>query len=206
MTRRISSSRPITGSSLPLSASAVRSRPYFSSAPKVSSGLGEVTRCGPRTSEIACTSSLRAGSSSETPDFDSARASRMCSVEMYSSPSPVDSFSACCRTQTNSLEGRTSGTVLPLSLGQLLDRLAGPAAGVLRVDAEPLQDRHDDALVLLEQGEEQVGRGDLGIRVLRGEPLRGGHRLLGLDRESVWLHLGPMVAAFSRESKEIYVG
>ncbi len=119
MTRRISSSRPITGSSLPASASAVRSRPYFSSAPKVSSGLGEVTRCGPRTSETACTSSLRDGSRSETPDLDSASASRMCSVEMYSSPSPVDSFSACWRTQTNSLEGRTSGTVLPLSRGSL---------------------------------------------------------------------------------------
>ena len=33
ITRRISSSRPITGSSLPSSASEVRSRPYFSSAP-----------------------------------------------------------------------------------------------------------------------------------------------------------------------------
>ena len=43
ITRRISSSRPITGSSLPLSASAVRSRPNFSSAWKLSSGLGEVT-------------------------------------------------------------------------------------------------------------------------------------------------------------------
>ena len=32
MTRRISSSRPMTGSSLPARASAVRSRPYFSSA------------------------------------------------------------------------------------------------------------------------------------------------------------------------------
>jgi hypothetical protein len=32
MTRRTSSSRPITGSSLPLSASSVRSRPNFSSA------------------------------------------------------------------------------------------------------------------------------------------------------------------------------
>ena len=119
ITRRISSSRPITGSSLPLSASAVRSRPYFSRAPKLSSGLGEVTRCGPRTSEIACISSFRSGSRSETPDFGSARASRMCSVEMYSSPRPVDSFSACCRTQTNSLEGRTSGAVLPLSFGSL---------------------------------------------------------------------------------------
>ena len=32
MTRRISSSRPMTGSSLPARAASVRSRPYFSSA------------------------------------------------------------------------------------------------------------------------------------------------------------------------------
>ena len=39
MVRRISSSRPMTGSSLPARASAVRSRPYFSSASYVSSGF-----------------------------------------------------------------------------------------------------------------------------------------------------------------------
>ena len=44
MTRRISSSRPMTGSSFPARASAVRSRPYFSSAWYVPSGVGEVTR------------------------------------------------------------------------------------------------------------------------------------------------------------------
>ena len=44
MVRRISSSRPMTGSSLPLRASAVRSRPYFSSAWNVSSGFCDVTR------------------------------------------------------------------------------------------------------------------------------------------------------------------
>ena len=49
MTRRISSSRPMTGSSLPDSASAVRSRPYFSSAWYEPSGSCEVTFCPPRT-------------------------------------------------------------------------------------------------------------------------------------------------------------
>ena len=39
MTRRISSSRPMTGSSLPLRAASVRSRPYLSSAWNVSRGL-----------------------------------------------------------------------------------------------------------------------------------------------------------------------
>ena len=49
MTRRTSSSRPITGSSLPWRASSVRSRPYFSSAWYLSSGFGSVTRWLPRT-------------------------------------------------------------------------------------------------------------------------------------------------------------
>jgi hypothetical protein len=49
ITRRISSSRPITGSSLPCSAASVRSRPNFSSAWYLSSGFWSVTRCGPRT-------------------------------------------------------------------------------------------------------------------------------------------------------------
>ena len=50
MTRRISSSRPMTGSSLPASAGSVRSRPNFSSAWYVPSGSCEVTRWPPRTS------------------------------------------------------------------------------------------------------------------------------------------------------------
>ena len=129
----------------------------------------------------------------------------MCSVEMYSSPRPVDSFSACCSTQTNSLDGRTSGTRVAAQLGQLADRVAGPGARVLRVDAEALQDRHDDALVLFEQGEEEVGRGDLGVRTLGREPLCRRDGLLGLDRESVRLHLRTMVPALVRECKEIYV-
>ena len=44
MTRRISSSRPMTGSSLPSSAACVRSRPNFSSDWYLSSGFSSVTR------------------------------------------------------------------------------------------------------------------------------------------------------------------
>ena len=50
MARRISSSRPMTGSSLPLRADSVRSRVYFSSAWYLPSGFSSVTRCEPRTS------------------------------------------------------------------------------------------------------------------------------------------------------------
>ena len=48
-TRRISASRPMTGSIFPLRASSTRSRPYFSSAWYLSSGFWSVTRCDPRT-------------------------------------------------------------------------------------------------------------------------------------------------------------
>jgi len=49
ITRRTSSSRPITGSVLPRCAACVRSRQYFSRASNLLSGSGSVTRCVPRT-------------------------------------------------------------------------------------------------------------------------------------------------------------
>jgi len=49
MTRRISSSRPITGSSLPRRAASVRSRPYFLERLVLGLGFASVTRCEPRT-------------------------------------------------------------------------------------------------------------------------------------------------------------
>ena len=48
ITRRISSSRPITGSSFPCRASSVRSRLYLASAWYFSSGFWSVTRSSPR--------------------------------------------------------------------------------------------------------------------------------------------------------------
>ena len=69
MTRRISSSRPMTGSSLPCSAASVRSRPNFSSAWYLSSGFWSVTRWGPRTSVSACQERVlaRAGAPQRLP-------------------------------------------------------------------------------------------------------------------------------------------
>ena len=72
-------------------------------------------------------------------------------MEMYSSESPLASFSACCSTQTNSFEGRMSGTVLPLMARQLLDRLVRARAQRLGVLAEALEHGDDDAVLLLEQ-------------------------------------------------------
>ena len=107
MTRRISSSRPMTGSSLPSSASCVRSRPNFWSAWYFSSGLWSVTRCGPRTCSMAAVSALwvaplRLSDLAASPPCPEASASRMCSVEMYSSRSLPASRSARRSTSISS--------------------------------------------------------------------------------------------------------
>ena len=75
--------------------------------------------------------------------------------------------------------------------GQRRERVQGGVdvgAHARRVDAELAQDREHDAVVLLEQGGEQVLGRRLRVAPARGE--RGGGRdgLLGLDREAVGLH------------------
>ena len=52
--RRISSSRPMTGSSFPISACAVKSMQYFSKACRFSSTLASVTFSPPRSCSMAC--------------------------------------------------------------------------------------------------------------------------------------------------------
>ena len=59
ITRRISSSRPITGSRRSSAASAVRSRQYRSSGARVASGSGVVTREEPRVSRTAASRGSR---------------------------------------------------------------------------------------------------------------------------------------------------
>ena len=105
MTRRISSSRPMTGSSLPSSAACVRSRPNFSSDWKVSSGFSVVTGFGRRALIAATRSFLPAPlrrRASPAGDLCSARASSRCSVETYWSLNWPSSRSAARRTATSS--------------------------------------------------------------------------------------------------------
>ena len=90
MTRRISSSRPITGSILPLRATSVRSRPNFASAWYFDSGSGSVTRAPPRTEASALSIASRSAPASRSTSpagscFSLASASSRCSVETYSS-------------------------------------------------------------------------------------------------------------------------
>ena len=59
ITRRISSSRPITGSSLPTSARSVRSKVYLANASRCSSAPWSFTLSPPRITSIASSTSLR---------------------------------------------------------------------------------------------------------------------------------------------------
>ncbi len=103
--RRISSSRPMTGSSLPERASSVRSRVYLASAWYFPSASWSVTRWLPRTSAKARSStSLLAPASRSARDAApwslSTSASRMCSLETYSS---LNSFDCRVASSTTSL-------------------------------------------------------------------------------------------------------
>ena len=89
----------------------------------------------------------------------------MCSVEMYSSPRPAISRSARWRTLTKPDEGRVSGSASPLRRGEAPRPRPAPAvADRGDVGAELWRTGHDEAVLLLEQGEQEVGGGDLGLR------------------------------------------
>jgi hypothetical protein len=62
-----------------------------------------------------------------------------------------------------------------------------------RLYSELSQKRQDDPVLLLEQHGEQVLRRRLRVVALVGQPLCGLKRLLGFDREAVWLHSVPVV-------------
>ena len=106
ITRRISASRPITGSSFPWLARFVRSMPYFSSAWNFSSGFWSVTRDWPRTDCSPASSSFSpiAASCSTFFAFDDtfANASSRWSVETNSSFIWCDSVVAASKTLISS--------------------------------------------------------------------------------------------------------
>ena len=128
MTRRISSSRPMTGSSLPCSAASVRSRPNFSSAWYLSSGFWSVTRCGPRTSPSALSSASRGAPCGAQRVAGAARDGRPARAagarwRRTRRLSSRISFSAARRTWTSSLDaaGRLCAAAA-VSVGQRVER------------------------------------------------------------------------------------
>ncbi len=126
MARRISSSRPITGSSLPLRARSVRSSVYFFSASRWPSDSAESTFWPPRTASTAAVSALRVRPWPRTmPPMSllaSASASRNISLAMNWSPRLPASFSAACSNCTRSRPACTWPP--PCTLGKPLIRLS----------------------------------------------------------------------------------
>ncbi len=104
--RRISSSRPITGSSLPKRARSVRSMQYFLSDSRWSSASALSTFWPPRTASIAASSDLRVSPLSRAifpmSCLLSATASKNSSPATNWSPFLIDSFSAACSRLTMS--------------------------------------------------------------------------------------------------------
>ncbi len=94
ITRRISASRPMTGSSLPSRASSVRSEPYLARASEAASGFSEDTACPPRSRGISASIAF----ASAVMTFFSARASSRTSVDRNVSPSARIRVSACWST------------------------------------------------------------------------------------------------------------
>ena len=191
--RRISSSRPMTGSSLPVRASSVRSRVYFASAWYLPSAPGSVTRCVPRTSASAFMSaSLR------TPASLSAAAG---GAEVLAR-----------KREQQVLAGDVFVLELLRLAGRLLDEVLEPPADIDvrrgaadlrlriqrlghrlpdngRVDAELAQDRARDAVGLVEQRGEDVFRRQLLVGAAGGQFVRRLQRFLGLDCQLVESHL-----------------
>ena len=120
-TRRISVSRPMTGSILPSRARWVRSTAYFSRAWKVPSGSGVVTFRLPRTVRNAASrvSRVAPAPTSTLPASPSepARPTSRCSVDTYSSPRALACSPAALITRSSSRDGDGAGTVAPLTLG-----------------------------------------------------------------------------------------
>ncbi len=105
--RRISSSRPMTGSSLPCSARSVRSIVNFSSACRVSSALGSSTCWPPRSSSMAFSTAPRTAPACSMTDLigdlSSSAASTNSSLEMYWSSRSCASLSVMFSRRVRSL-------------------------------------------------------------------------------------------------------
>ena len=192
MTRRISSSRPMTGSSLPCSASAVRSRPNFSSAWYLSSARLVGHAVGPRTSPIALSSApcWRRRRAARRPPARGGgeREQQVLGGDVLVLERRASRSSASRRTRTSSLDGPAASPPA-LSGRQRVEQRRWPrCADGGGVGAELGQHGRDDAAVLLEQDDEQVLGRHLRVAAALGELAGGGDRLLGLDGESISLH------------------
>ena len=194
ITRRISASRPITGSSLPSAAAAVRSTAYFSSAWYVASGSWLVTRDVPRTLVSAPLSVSKvapaAASTVLAGESTLAAASSRCSVEMKSSLSAAATSPAWSSSAIAAREYDGPPTVEPLAAGSRRELGTDPGLDGRRLRADGLEQRVDDALRLGEQRGEQVHRLDLRVPGRRRRGDGGVDGLLAAGGELRSVHVG----------------
>ena len=163
MVRRISSSRPTTGSSLPLSARAVRSMVYFSSAWRCVLGVLVCTFSPPRSLSMAASSfallAPAAFSALPASPPSSSAASRNSSLAMKASPRCWASLSVTLSRRARSLPTlHVAG--LAGDLGQPVQRLGQALAQHRHVDAGLGQQRARAAALLVQQRQQQVRRFD----------------------------------------------
>ena len=162
MVRRISSSRPITGSSLPSSARLVMSTVYLSSAWRDSSTFGSFTASPPRRLATAFSSALRdtPWPSSSLPSlvFSSIAASNTSSLEMNWSPFCWARRSAWLSRRARSWDRFTSPVGLWI-FGSASSSLLRPLRRAA-ISKPTCISRLDRTALLLEQGGKQVHRLD----------------------------------------------
>ncbi|MEY9487307.1 hypothetical protein RKD26_003101 [Streptomyces calvus] len=181
-TRRISWSRPMTGSSLPSRAAAVKSVPNFSRALYWPSGSAVVTRRAPLVFWKASCSFFAVApcpdSTSPAAPPLAAMPMRRCSVERYSSPRSRARAWASAMTASSSRLGCGGATVDPVTLGRPARTRSAPerTAALVGVDRGE-QVRDVLVLLALEQGEQQVGRGEVGVPVGHGAVAGGAQRV-----------------------------
>ncbi len=191
--RRISSSRPITGSSLPCRARSVRSIVYFFSASRCDSASALLTFAPPRTASIAAMSAVFVSPASRArrpaSPLSSAIASRNISLATNSSPRFCASRSAMFSRPARSRPIWIWPPV-PCTCGSRVDRLLERRREPLHVDAGALQQRACGAVLLVQQREQDVDRLDELVVVAARDALRIGERLLELGREFVDSHGG----------------
>ena len=189
MTRRISSSRPTTGSSLPARASAVRSRPYFSSAAYVLSGFWRRDALAAADALQRLEDGLLAGGVALEQRLGLAAGLGDAEEQVLGRDVLVAEAAGLGLGALDDALARGSRVSEP---PWIRARLASAAASSPRnagqVDAEPPERLGRDAVVGLDERAEQV----LGVEDRALEPLGGllggDDGLLGLLGESVELH------------------
>ena len=124
-----------------------------------------------------------------------ARASSRCSVDRYSSLS-VGALAVGGVEEVPGVAAQL-GLGPAVGLGQPCHPLLGLAAQRRRRDAGPLEDGEHDAVLLAQQGQQDVVGRDLGVAAGAGQLEGGRQRLLGLDRPAVGVqrHVSPLLTS-----------